>query len=96
MNAKAIRQKAAKKMYVPQVMVSSMLGVTRPMILERIRLVDLKWDKEQRGQSFATFAGSTADTHKLHIQVADVVMEMALDRIDRLKISDGRTQPMGA
>lgn len=35
-------------------------------------------------------------THKLHIQVADVVIEIALDRIDRLKISEGRTQPMGA
>jgi hypothetical protein len=32
----------------------------------------------------------------LHIHVADVVMEMALERMDRLKISDGRTQPMGA
>jgi hypothetical protein len=35
-------------------------------------------------------------TYKLHIQVADVVIEMALERIERLKISDGRTQPMGA
>lgn len=31
--ARANRQKAAKKMYVPQEMVASMLGVTRPMIL---------------------------------------------------------------
>lgn len=36
------------------------------------------------------------ETYKLHIQVVEVVMEMALDRIDRLKISEGRTQPMGA
>lgn len=30
---KAIKQKAAKKMYVPHLMVSSMSGVTRPMML---------------------------------------------------------------
>lgn len=61
----AIKQKAAKKMYVPHLIVSSMSGVTRPMM-------------------------------KLHIHVADVVIEMALERMDRLKISDGRTHPIGA
>jgi vacuolar-type H+-ATPase subunit I/STV1 len=33
-NASAKRQKAAKKMYVPQVIDSSMSGVTRPIILD--------------------------------------------------------------
>lgn len=33
-NARASRQKAAKKMYVPQEMDSSISGVTRPMMLE--------------------------------------------------------------
>ena len=36
------------------------------------------------------------DTYKLHIQVADVVIEMALERMDKLKISEGRTHPIGA
>lgn len=36
--ARANRQKAAKKMYVPQEMVASMLGVTRPMTLEKLGL----------------------------------------------------------
>lgn len=49
--AKASRQKAAKKMYVPQVMVASMSGVTRPMI-------------------------------KFDIQVQEVVMEIALERME--------------
>jgi hypothetical protein len=35
-------------------------------------------------------------TYKLHIHVAEVVMEMALDRIERLNNSEGRTQPIGA
>lgn len=38
----------------------------------------------------------TSSTYKLHIQVAEVVMEIALERMDRLKISDGRTHPIGA
>jgi hypothetical protein len=32
----------------------------------------------------------------LLIQVQEVVMETPVDRVDRLKISEGRTQPMGA
>lgn len=36
------------------------------------------------------------NTHKLHIQVADVVMEIAFERIERLKISEGNTHPIGA
>jgi len=35
-NAKARRQNAAKKIYVPQVIFSSISGVTRPMILRSI------------------------------------------------------------
>lgn len=52
MKAKASRQKAAKKIYVPQVMTASMSGVTSPIM-------------------------------KLHIQVVDVVMEIALERMDK-------------
>ena len=63
-------------------MVSSMSGVTRPMILEKcMRMILVDW---------------MVQTHKLHIHVADVVIEMALDRIDKLKISEGKTQPIGA
>jgi hypothetical protein len=36
------------------------------------------------------------EAHKLHIQVVDVVMEIAFERIAMVKISDGRTQPIGA
>jgi hypothetical protein len=36
------------------------------------------------------------DTHKLLIQVHDVVIETPVDRVERLKISDGKTQPIGA
>jgi hypothetical protein len=32
----------------------------------------------------------------LHIHVAEVVIEIALDLIDKLKISEGRTHPIGA
>ena len=39
---------------------------------------------------------SRDETYKLHIQVAEVVIEMALERMERLKISDGRTHPIGA
>lgn len=35
-NAKARRQKAAKNMYVPHVMDSSISGVTRPMMLQDV------------------------------------------------------------
>lgn len=49
--ANASRQNAAKKIYVPQVMVVSISGVTRPMI-------------------------------KFDIQVQEVVMEIALERIE--------------
>lgn len=34
-------------------------------------------------------------TYKLHIHVAEVVMEIALDRIERLNISEGSTHPIG-
>jgi hypothetical protein len=34
--------------------------------------------------------------YKLHIHVVEVVIEMALERIARVKISEGRTQPIGA
>lgn len=64
-------------------MVSSISGVTRPIILESFSIL-VKLGKEIRR------------THKLHIQVADVVIEIAFERIERLKISDGRTQPIGA
>lgn len=40
-NPNAIRQNAAKKIYVPQVMDSSMSGVTKPMILTRNELDDV-------------------------------------------------------
>jgi hypothetical protein len=33
---------------------------------------------------------------KLHIQVVEVVIEIALERMARVKISEGRTQPIGA
>jgi hypothetical protein len=33
---------------------------------------------------------------KLHIQVVEVVIEIALERIASVKISEGRTQPIGA
>jgi hypothetical protein len=33
---------------------------------------------------------------KLHIQVVEVVIEIAFERIARVKISEGRTQPIGA
>ena len=33
---------------------------------------------------------------KLHIHVVDVVMEIAFERIARVNISEGRTQPIGA
>lgn len=88
MNAKASRQNAAKKIYVPQVMAASISGVTNPIMLER----SLSFYLHCHYFLFFLFMR----TYKLHIQVAEVVMEMALDRIDRLKISEGRTQPMGA
>ena len=81
-NANAIRQKAAKKMYVPQEIESSISGVTRPMIL--ILGINIY------------LANDNMRTYKLHIQVAEVVIEIAFDRMERLKISDGRTHPMGA
>lgn len=34
--------------------------------------------------------------YKLHIQVAEVVMEIAFERIERLKNSEGNTHPIGA
>lgn len=34
--------------------------------------------------------------YKLHIQVVEVVIEIAFERMERLKISEGRTQPIGA
>lgn len=83
--ANARRQKAAKKMYVPQVMDSSISGVTRPMMLQ---------DRVVRIESISLL--KSAVTYKLHIHVAEVVIEMALDLIERLKISEGRTQPIGA
>lgn len=83
--AKARRQKAAKKMYVPQVMDSSISGVTRPMMLQ---------DRVVRIESISLI--KNAVTYKLHIHVAEVVIEMALDLMERLKISEGRTQPIGA
>jgi hypothetical protein len=33
---------------------------------------------------------------KLHIQVVEVVIEIAFERMARVKISEGRTQPIGA
>ena len=68
-------------MYVPHLILASMSGVTRPMILRSIstRNNQLKGGK-----------------YKLHIQVVDVVIEIAFERIARVKISDGRTQPIGA
>jgi hypothetical protein len=44
----------------------------------------------------ASMSGVTSPMMKLHIQVVDVVIEMALERIASVKISDGRTHPMGA
>lgn len=82
--ANARRQKAAKKMYVPQVMDSSISGVTRPIILQGVIRIE------------SNVLTRNAVTYKLHIHVAEVVMEIALDLIERLKISEGRTQPMGA
>jgi hypothetical protein len=34
--------------------------------------------------------------YKLHIQVVEVVIDIAFDLIARLKISEGSTQPIGA
>lgn len=80
---KAMRQNAAKKRYVPQVIVSSMSGVTRPMMLWVLGVGSRK-----------ILEG--ASTHKLHIHVVEVVMEIAFDLMARLKISEGRTHPIGA
>ena len=44
----------------------------------------------------ANISGVTRPMMKLDIQVVLVVMDMALERLPRLKISDGKTQPMGA
>lgn len=86
-NANASRQKAAKKMYVPHEIVLSMSGVIRPMTLPTGgEYVSVQW----------AITKTRYQTHKLHIHVADVVIEIALDRMERLNISDGRTQPMGA
>jgi len=82
-NAKARRQNAAKKIYVPQVIFSSISGVTRPMILRSISHLFNAWSEQ-------------LSDYKLHIHVVEVVMEIALDLIERLKISDGSTQPIGA
>ena len=86
-NTNAIRLNAAKKIYVPQVIDSSMSGVMRPMILN-------EGCSCQRG--IWEVGEEMIDTYKLHIQVADVVIEMALERMDKLKISEGRTHPIGA
>jgi hypothetical protein len=34
--------------------------------------------------------------YKLLIQVQEVVMDTPVDRVERLKISEGRTHPIGA
>jgi hypothetical protein len=34
--------------------------------------------------------------YKLHIQVVEVVIEIAFERMVRVNISEGRTQPIGA
>jgi hypothetical protein len=39
---------------------------------------------------------TSVSTNKLLIHVHDVVMETPVDRVERLKISEGRTQPIGA
>jgi hypothetical protein len=39
---------------------------------------------------------SLADSYKLHIHVVEVVIETAVDLVARLKISLGRTHPIGA
>jgi hypothetical protein len=85
-NASARRQNTAKKIYVPQEIESSMSGVTSPIMLQTE--VSETWPD--------IFFQKSVKTHKLHIHVAEVVMEMAFDRIERLKISEGRTHPMGA
>jgi hypothetical protein len=43
-----------------------------------------------------SMSGVTKPMIKLHIHVAEVVIEIAFDRIERLKISEGRTHPIGA
>jgi hypothetical protein len=45
---------------------------------------------------WASMSGVTRPMTKLHIQVVEVVIEIAFERIARVKISDGRTQPIGA
>ena len=35
-------------------------------------------------------------SYKLHVHVVEVVMEIAFERIAIVKISEGRTQPIGA
>lgn len=82
MNAKARRQNAAKNMYVPQVIFSSISGVTRPMMLHLLVAVPE--------------ANELVEPYKLHIQVVEVVMDIALDLIAIVNISDGKTQPIGA
>jgi hypothetical protein len=45
---------------------------------------------------WASMSGVTRPMIKLHIQVVEVVIEIAFERIASVKISEGRTQPMGA
>jgi len=44
----------------------------------------------------ASILGVTRPMMKLHIHVALVVIDIGLERLPRLKISEGRTQPIGA
>jgi hypothetical protein len=74
---------AAKKKYVPPLgIVLSMSGDTTPMILQR--------------SAGCPVPVKVKVAHKLLIQVHEVVIETPVDRVARLKISLGRTQPMGA
>jgi hypothetical protein len=45
---------------------------------------------------WAIMSGVTRPMMKLHIQVVEVVIEIGFERMARVKISDGRTQPTGA
>lgn len=81
----ANKLKAAKKKYVPPwSRLASIIGETRPMMLSGPQ-VSMNVKKNER-----------AGTHKLLIHVADVVIEMPVDRSASGNISLGSTHPMGA
>jgi hypothetical protein len=66
----------------PLGIVVSMSGETTPMML--------------RWSAGCTVPVKIEVSHKLLIQVHEVVMDTPVDRVARLKISLGRTQPIGA